>query len=163
MEKNLKTLTNFGAQIRTNLEVLSLLKKNNINGMAGYCAVGSLLLHRVAEIHSIKTNFILGVFKQTPHSKKKSGHCWLEFEDNILDITASQFGIKNRIFVTKLNDLRYKVIVKNDLAVFAVEKHWPFEQKPSSYSKDLINISKVVNDIALEISQKEQKNVSSDA
>jgi len=150
----LVTLCDYGAEIRTTLETLSLLKKGHIHGMAGYCGIGSLLLHKAASSVNIKTDFILGTFKTSKESKKLSGHCWVEFENNIIDVTASQFGMESRVYVSTLEDDRYRFIIKNDLAIVSIESSWPNEQKLSTYAKDLILISKTVERVALEMMRK---------
>ncbi|HUU87864.1 MAG TPA: hypothetical protein VMX17_08935 [Candidatus Glassbacteria bacterium] len=144
MATELETLISFGAQIRTNLETLSLLKKSRIDGMAGYCGLGSALLHKTATVHNIKTDFVLGTFKTPNRKKKKSGHCWVEFGDHIIDITASQFGINSRIYVSNIGDDRYTYVAKNDTAIFAIETCWPPEQKFSTYVEDIIVIAKTI-------------------
>ena len=42
------------------------------------------------------------------HNEFSHGHCWVEFEGKIIDITATQFGIKDKVFITDKNDSRYE-------------------------------------------------------
>jgi hypothetical protein len=147
MEMELTTLISFGAQIRTNLETLSLLKKSRIDGMAGYCGLGAVLLYRVAAIHNIKTDFVLGTFKTPTRKRKTSGHCWVEFGDHIIDVTASQFGMKPRVYVSDIGDDRYYFIAKNDNAIVAIENNWPDDQKPSMYANDVVLIAKTIEEV----------------
>lgn len=82
-----------------------------------------------------------------PSKKKPSGHCWIEFGDNIVDVTATQFGLTKRVFLSVADDFRYQRVMKNDTALKAIEENWPDEQRPSTYKEDIVLIYKTMVDV----------------
>ena len=99
------------------------------------CAVGSYCFMLAARKYlKIKMAF-----------KASDGHCWLEYNNKIYDVTATQFGIKEKVFVLpkdKVPNLKNSLLrnqykdanadmVKdiNHLGPFG----WPKEQKPITY------------------------------
>ena len=77
------------------------LKDNYPSDLAGACGLASYFLMREAERAGLYANYISGYFKGCNHS-------WVEFEDRIIDLTATQFGILKETYVVKKNNRKYQ-------------------------------------------------------
>ncbi len=113
--------------------------------LCGACAIGSHLL--VKEI-----NRKLGLEARFACAK---GHAWVECQDRIYDLTATQFGYPGKIRVMSLKDVKafaHKSDGKNRrggyyhylLEVYGyglneVNKEWPHHQRPDMYELKWIN------------------------
>jgi hypothetical protein len=72
--------------------------------LGGRCHLASRVLYKEARKSGLKVKMCTGWFE---NDFSAGGHCWIEFEGKIIDITATQFGIKDKIFITDVNDSRY--------------------------------------------------------
>lgn len=89
------------------------------------CAVSSFLLHKELKKNKIKSKFVWGFFNNWPH-------CWNVIDNSILDITATQFGESDSVYLTDLEDDRYVAHLFDKDAVKSLY-NWPFEQNPKNY------------------------------
>jgi hypothetical protein len=92
-------------------------------------------LQKLANLLGIKTNLVSGIYRSSIHS---SGHCWVEYRDLIVDVTATQFykDIKTPISVSLISDSRYFKQLSNESVIKDI-KHWPAEQQYDTYKNDL--------------------------
>ncbi len=69
--------------------------------LEGFCHYVSLTITREAKKVGIKPRLIFGTFNRWAHT-------WLEYNGKIIDATATQFGIRNKVLVTDVGDGRYE-------------------------------------------------------
>jgi len=107
------------------------------SGLSGMCAIASVALTKTFHEHGFKDAvFIEGEYIEGKfvHRVKNYlyglGHCWVELNDKIYDITATQFNnIKKEILVVEASNKRYINRTKRD--VYRHRFHgWPVDQKP---------------------------------
>jgi len=88
------------------------------------CAVASYALYKdllKKGYNSDTVKFVEGDFED-----EYCGHCWIEIEGFIVDVTATQFGIENEIYITKIGkDRRYIKERETDLM-----PNWHMKQTP---------------------------------
>lgn len=111
--------------------------------LCGACAVGSALLTK--EIRSK-----LGLpaqFQCAPN------HAWVQYQDHIYDVTATQFGYSGKIRVVSLKDVKrfaydskgnkrkggYHHYLMKTYGLKEVNRNWPNHQRPSSYELKWVN------------------------
>ena len=63
------------------------------NDLAGKCGIASLYLMRLARRNGIKVVFCHGFFEN------RWSHCWVQYGNIVYDITATQFGKFERVYV----------------------------------------------------------------
>jgi hypothetical protein len=68
----------------------------NLNGA---CAIASFALYEFLQKQSLKCKFILGKYIDNTH-------CWVELENQIIDLTATQFGSEHKVY-TPIKDDNY--------------------------------------------------------
>ena len=98
--------------------------------LAGACAVASFFLRKKLLSYGYKTDFYVA---------KAHNHCWLRYGDKILDITATQFGHKNKVVFKKGHIHEYYYTgykVRNFKEEFAP---WPEDQKPTKEKMECLN------------------------
>lgn len=93
------------------------------SNLAGLCAIASFALKKELEKNGYEAQLIRGGFQDA-----WGGHCWVECEGEIIDITATQFQIAEKVLIVPADDPRYedKVIVKTRNSF----RNWPLVQKP---------------------------------
>lgn len=105
--------------------------------LCGACAVGSGLLVREA-----KRKFNMNLtFKAAPH------HAWTEYRGVIYDITATQFGAREKVFIIPAKSLnviksawhktQYMSDSINDIDF--INEDWPSDQRPINYKVKWLN------------------------
>lgn len=67
--------------------------------LGGSCGFSSLVLNRVLNLAGYKSHLVIGDYKL-------SGHAWVQYQNLIIDITASQFDLPD-IVIDKINNLQY--------------------------------------------------------
>lgn len=73
--------------------------------------------------------------------RKSEGHCWIEFDKYIIDVTATQFIKAPKILITLKDDegsIYYEKIYKDFEQVKDTEdrlKKWPQEQNPYHFQR----------------------------
>jgi len=69
----------------------------NSDDLSCYCGVASLYLAKCAkELGYSKVNFVMGIYCDSHYRVFEPNHCWCEIDNYIIDITATQFGIKKK-------------------------------------------------------------------
>lgn len=135
----------------TKLQLAKLIRKRaekHVNDLISYsdpktleclCAISSYALTKKFNDYRYKAKMIVGMYDD-----KRWGnlpHCWVESDDGIWDITATQFDRHNNPKIThvKLSDSRFKKEkeIRLDLANHILRK-WPSEQKPLLRSVKLL-------------------------
>lgn len=139
------TIINLAKQARCHVEILALAnnKKTLQVGLCGYCAVASIHLCKLAKYLNINLNFVCGEYS-SDHCK--SGHCWVEYKDKIIDVTATQFRkdqIKSPVFITDIGNKNYIKKGTNKGALVRI-RYWPKEQSYVTYEKQLRGITLIV-------------------
>jgi hypothetical protein len=86
------------------------------DNLCGACSFGSYLLTKVLQKNGYDAYFVEGDYKN-------SCHCWVELDDVIIDITATQFGNYPKIYITN-NDDNYYINTYGTNAVREVKKQW---------------------------------------
>lgn len=104
--------------------------------MMGACCIASYFLYRLLKKNGYSPTFIIAMDKNDC-----MGHCWVELESYVLDLTPRQFdGGLPDILVIKKNKYTIKVpkiknfisILKNRKAI-ADSKKWVYSQSPLNY------------------------------
>jgi len=107
-------------KVRTLCERWNTKHKKFGSDLACMCAIASSALTKAFHKAGYKkATLIEGEFDW-------GGHCWVELDGEIWDITATQFGIDNEVHRTSIDDEDYHDRIKVDF------KEWPPEQKPNS-------------------------------
>jgi hypothetical protein len=99
--------------------------------LGGGCAVGAYFLMAEAKRKlGLDVEFVCA-----------SNHAWNEYDGHIYDITATQFGVIEKVFVSPLDlsaptikssqEYHYKSLTRRTLAY--VNKEWPDYQSPNGY------------------------------
>lgn len=96
--------------------------------LRGYCAVASYLLYQRAR--HLRPQFCVGVFRQwnrvLERWSDRSGHAWIELDQRIIDITATQFfgtvgpierDFSRPVYVCSARNPHYKLILRGRQAV----------------------------------------------
>lgn len=85
--------------------------------LTGYCAVGSRYLERLSIENEVHPIFVVGLFKTyhrlTDQYILKSGHAWLEYDGNIVDITATQFKNSTSRVIRNFDKRVYTSVITN--------------------------------------------------
>jgi hypothetical protein len=97
--------------------------------LSGVCGIASYSLYRVYREHKYNAKLACGSFKDWPHA-------FLICDDFIIDITATQFGISDEVYITNSNSTDYKVQYINDRAIESL-KRWPNSKQPFQYIKEI--------------------------
>jgi len=104
--------------------------------MTGACAISSYALYKALKNKGLKVKFVLGHFDYYLNK-----HCWIEYKDKIIDITATQFGNNfSDVFVTDIKNERYKDRRYN-IAALSEVNDW-LQQSPRYHKNTINNIIK---------------------
>lgn len=81
------------------------------NNLGGACGTASYHLMRLANLNNIYPTFIGGTFVRDKENKPSriDDHCWIEYQNYIIDLTATQFGSFPAINVVTKSDFHYSV------------------------------------------------------
>ena len=102
------------------------------------CAIASFALQKYLTSKGFTSMVYVGDYYQGKHGKSKNGlpfgywsgeeiHCWVECGQFIVDITATQFGVKNKVVIIK-DRSRYYTLRK--LKTIHGLRGWVDNQKP---------------------------------
>lgn len=106
-----KVLVRLARQARKAAEII--VKEENLpRKMHGMCARASAILFELLYEAGFKPYICFGY-----------GHCFLEVEDYLVDITASQFGY-SKIFIVHLDDLFSKLKPRDQDAAIRHQGYW---------------------------------------
>jgi hypothetical protein len=112
------------------IKIEELLDTEMFNGiyedLCGACAICSVALCKSLKKFGYKPDLVNGMYEGY------ACHCWVELDGKIYDITATQFGLKDKVFITDVDDFNYleKEYINNVEEFF---KKWVGEQKPYKY------------------------------
>lgn len=104
----------------------------------GACGIASLVLSMVYERLGIPHRFVMGWFRDGREDleTQQENHCWVELEghDLIVDVTATQFGAAERVWIGPTTDVRYEVslwdsVAVGELAYWGGQGHWRYESE----------------------------------
>jgi len=78
------------------------------------------------------------------------GHAWNEFQGHIFDITGTQYGVLEKVFVVQRNNLDsvtnswHKAMYDSfkRRTIDEVNAHWPTDQQPANFRLKWLNKSK---------------------
>lgn len=94
------------------------------HNLSGACLMASYMLRHALAKH--------GISAQLVHGKCVGNyHWWLVINDHIVDITATQFGIKNKVFITPKTNTGY-VQSKRQSKKFGL---WPKQLHPPRHTQ----------------------------
>lgn len=117
---------------RTRKACESYAKETNIfaEDLNSMCAIASAYLMKRLSCARIRAEFVIGTYDG-------SDHCWVEHKDKIIDITATQFGILQAVFVTSKYNKDYfaKCRAAQRIArTFLIKENrdWPYNQRLTS-------------------------------
>lgn len=114
--------------------VFSSVFKSNMQGM---CAICSIALAEAFRAKGWKCRTFYGTFYK-PGSTKGHNHCWLEDEQYIYDLTATQFGeIYPVVHIVPKNDPCYR---NRDKEVDLDCLDWAYVPKNERPSKNLLDM-----------------------
>ena len=89
----------------------------NSDDLSCYCGVASLYLAKCAkELGYSKVNFVMGIYCDSHYRVFEPNHCWCEIDNYIIDITATQFGIKKKVSITNTKNKDYMKLFSNKRA-----------------------------------------------
>jgi len=104
--------------------------------LAGYCAIASYLLISVTDKLGYNLDLVVGRAKMDLTSVR-SNHAWTEHENEIIDLTATQFWpTVKKVHVVKCSNRYYRAIAKNEAAHNEFKNRWS-NQSPYTYMTDL--------------------------
>lgn len=92
------------------------------------CAVASFALKSALNKRGAKAKVVFGVMKQHGDTKPRFDHCWVRVGRNYVDITATQFGYKEKVLISKKDDNKYRAWKEHEREE---EIKWGFEQNPT--------------------------------
>lgn len=100
-----KKLFDIAYDCRRIVEKLAAQTKKENFGLCGFCGIGSQHLYNMALQNGIKTSLIMGKYDG-------ASHCWLQYRKYYVDITATQFGVEEKVHIVGVsNDLYEKNMV----------------------------------------------------
>jgi hypothetical protein len=91
----MNNLLTLAAKARQDVECLCKFEEGS-EDLAGYCGIAAYYLHQLAKARGIETALVVGTFYHD--DRDISGHAWIEYQDWIIDITATQFAQYDRQF-----------------------------------------------------------------
>jgi hypothetical protein len=114
-------LARLGVEARRNVEALAFREAiPGTESLKGYCAIAARHLWMMAR--DLNPVFCCGVFREYLPKKRTykpiSGHCWLELDGYIVDITATQFAgtqtkvfrhFGNKVYVSRADNPHYAI------------------------------------------------------
>ena len=100
--------------------------------LAGYCAISSFLFATVAKRLGFKIDLVLGRAK-VDLKYSQANHAWIEYKDNIYDITATQFWKTVKpVHITRTANRNYQELRRNKEAHDELKSRWG-SQSPYRY------------------------------
>ena len=94
--------------------------------LCGACAIASYLLVKNLKKAGYKSSFVTGEYEDF------GNHCWTEYSNYIIDITASQFGLAP-VYVTHVSNWRYSEVAIGATALQEVRFWGP--QAPQTHRR----------------------------
>lgn len=115
-----------------------------------YCAIASYLLFLVLQLCGDQPSLVKGmafdpIFDDIEGDDldEQINHCWVELDSKIIDITATQFGIKNRVHIVSIDDENYQPIIIDANPTSKLFEGWgnqsPFNHMLEPIAKKIYN------------------------
>lgn len=98
------------------------------------CAVASYRLAKALQEKGLPAVLVQGLFFR-PQNDWGLDHCWVEIAGQILDVTATQFNVKEKVLIVPATDPRFRPIHRGDAALKDLTE-WPSEQQPWNYYEE---------------------------
>lgn len=104
------------------------------NHLMGACAIGAACVYNLLKNSGFEPFFIKGLYKWEKHNYYDE-HCWVEVNQYIVDITATQFGFTSSVLIfNRYNALGKRFIAKKAFAADLIEiskdfYDWPLHQQ----------------------------------
>lgn len=104
--------------------------KNNLSCM---CAIASYTLVKVFRAKGIRCKLVRGKFDEYNY------HCWVETCNKIVDITATQFHIRESVYITSRDNKLYRKlsIVRSPVDL----RDWGNQRPANELTKKILSIS----------------------
>lgn len=130
-------------KVRDEIEKFAIKNKSvgNPVTLRCYCAIASYSLNKTFKKFKLDSHFITGFYYDLTDNSK-SCHCWVELNDSIIDITATQFNIKNRVHVVSAKTEDYIEDLRNRQATRYINENWIPNQ---TVKHNLNEIKEIVN------------------
>ena len=132
-------LTDVG--VRARKQLVRFAKKHpkagNNKTMQGYCAIGSWLVHGIAQKSGIHTNIVGGwAFLKVIPKRISTNHVWCEGRGHVIDITVHQFRKSfPDIYIPKKN--QYYHVTLNEPTLMSDFLKWDAVNNPLNYEHEL--------------------------
>jgi hypothetical protein len=126
----LEPVKTIAEQVRDRMETWCEDKHFVTPNMCGACAICSYVLVKVLNRCGYQAELVLGKYDI-------ENHCWVELENSIIDITATQFGIKlPKVHIAKARNRMYRPEAYGRAAMLRLKKGWG-EGGPHPWAKRL--------------------------
>lgn len=148
LNKNI-IIKKLGKQIRSEIEVWTKENPDVEEGsLQGACAIASYIMYRSLIKLGFKPQFVMA-------DSGFGAHCWVTLDDDVIDLTATQFNnlnrkhpkvliIDKRLYLNKISQLKdYKYFSFNKKAI-EITKTWD-QQNPLVYTKEIKKFIKNLN------------------
>jgi hypothetical protein len=89
-------IRNASEKYYTEIDCYSVRSGENIKTLRGLCGIASYALYQAL----IKEGF-RPEFKMADLPTTIGKHCWVELNGKVIDVTATQFGVPDRVFITR--------------------------------------------------------------
>jgi hypothetical protein len=90
------------------------------------CAVSSEIFINSLNRKGIRADLVAGEYDG-------KGHAWVEVYGFIIDVTATQFTLCDKVHVVEADDEIYEAMLYNDSALAHIYGSWPEKQRLNSY------------------------------
>lgn len=103
------------------------------------CAISSYFLKLLGKRFGYNLTLVQGVAFERPysHTDNDINHCWIEYKDHIIDLTATQFNKKlKKVHVVNKKNENYLPLRKS--CSKDSFKDWPEDQSPFEFKEELI-------------------------
>ena len=102
--KDLQRIRQIASRVRKQCEKFADSPDNHfLDNLEGLCAIASYILQKELHKKGIDTKLIQGNFLEEwdEPCPDPYNHCWIEWKDYIIDVTATQFGFKRKVYIHK--------------------------------------------------------------
>lgn len=100
----MRSINNIAKEVRRKTEV-NAHKRKFSDSCEGLCGDASIALKNSLKSYGYKAYAFYGEF--IDENGKHHHHCWTETDDELIDLTATQFGIEEKVFRIKINSAEY--------------------------------------------------------
>jgi hypothetical protein len=120
-----REIKNTAKRVRKAMEFISGSTK-----LSGYCGRASLQLFRVLKLKNIKGIVLVDGLS----------HTFLLYKNKIIDITATQFGKKDRVYIKDIKDIKdYEYYYQITKKYTAIKKCWAYRSILYKSDKEIVD------------------------